>query len=78
MFGPPKDVPGECNHRMVFGDDYGDGSVTFRCSLPDGHTGRHREMFFDETYGNVLIKWSDPKRFKRRDKKELKKLNESF
>lgn len=43
MYGPPDDVPGECNARLVIGDDYGDNSCTFRCTLPEGHDGEHQE-----------------------------------
>jgi hypothetical protein len=28
MFGPPKDVPGECNARLSIGDDYGDNAAS--------------------------------------------------
>jgi hypothetical protein len=45
MFGPPEDVAGECNRRLEIGDDYGDNSCTFRCKLPQGHEGPHREEF---------------------------------
>lgn len=45
MFGPPKDVEGECNCRFEVGDDFGDNSTTFRCQLPPGHDGPHVEKF---------------------------------
>lgn len=43
MYGAPQDVPGECNARLYLGDDYADGTCTCRCTLLEGHDGRHRE-----------------------------------
>lgn len=45
MRGPPKDVDGECNARLILGDDYGDGTCTIRCQLPSKHEGPHTETF---------------------------------
>ncbi len=45
MFGPPKDVPDQCNAHLYMGDDYGDNKTTMRCSLPEGHDGLHQEKF---------------------------------
>ena len=54
MFGPPKDVPGQCNVRLQIGDDYGDNCTTFRCQLPVGHDGRHQEEFVNGVPITVL------------------------
>ena len=43
MFGPPKDVKGQCNAKLFIGDDYGDNFVTMRCQLKPGHGGAHQE-----------------------------------
>ena len=45
MQGKPRDVPGQCNAHLYIADDYGDNTSTMRCQLPDGHDGRHHEMF---------------------------------
>jgi len=45
MFGPPKDVKGNCNARLFIGDDYGDNCVTMRCQLNLGHSGAHQEKY---------------------------------
>jgi hypothetical protein len=45
MYGPPKNVEGECNARLSIGDDYGDNSCTMRCSLAPGHPGPHTEVW---------------------------------
>jgi hypothetical protein len=63
MWGPPKDVEGECNARLHIGDDYGDNRATMRCHLPEGHEGDHREKYlFDEedpkAAHNVTITWA--------------------
>lgn len=56
MYGPPKDVEGECNARLEIGDDYGDNSCTMRCSLKPGHEGLHKEEF--NCYGqHVIVTW---------------------
>lgn len=41
----PKDVSGECNAHIYIGDDWGDGTATFRCDLPKGHKCQHRDLF---------------------------------
>lgn len=56
MFGPPKNVRGECNARLEIGDDYGDSSVTMRCTLKPGHDGPHREEFVANG-GAVVVTW---------------------
>jgi hypothetical protein len=56
MFGPPKDVSGECNSRLSIADDYGDNSATMRCSLKPKHTGPHREEY-EANEGKVVITW---------------------
>jgi len=56
MFGPPKDVAGECNARLVLGDDYGDNTCTFRCGLKPGHSGKHRDEFGDDD-NRVIVQW---------------------
>jgi len=42
-YGPPSKREWKCNAEIVFGDDFGDNSCTFRCGLPKGHLGSHRE-----------------------------------
>ena len=59
MFGPPEDVEGECNARFRVADDYGDGIATFRCSLPPGHIGPHREDFSDMFKHKATITWEE-------------------
>ena len=54
MFGPPKDVQGECNARMVIGDDSGDYDCTFRCVLSANHGGQH----FEFVKGKARLYWS--------------------
>ena len=56
MFGPPKDVEGECNARLHIGDDYGDNCATMRCGLSPGHEGLHREEH-GETGNPVVVTW---------------------
>jgi hypothetical protein len=60
MFGPPKDVEGECNERIELADDYGDNVCTIRCPLPKGHEGLHIEKF-DYENCPVTISWDKPK-----------------
>lgn len=55
----PTDVPGECNAHCYVGDDWGDNSATFRCSLPAGHAGRHREKF---RRGTAALEWERDER----------------
>ena len=55
MFGPPKDVIGECNAHLYIGDDYGDNGATMRCQLPQGHKGAHKEIFEDR---DVQVIWT--------------------
>lgn len=61
MFGPPKDVEDQCNARLILGDDYGDNSTTFRCPLPLGHEGVHKEEF-KHGGGQVTITWERDER----------------
>ena len=56
MFGPPKDVEGECNARLEIGDDYGDNCATMRCKLEPGHPGPHQETF-QNNHGKVVVTW---------------------
>lgn len=77
MFGPPKDVEGECNAHLYLADDYGDNQTTCRCQLPKGHTGLHTEMFLRDkkfyglrTSNNVIITWSVDEREKQRRRKQ--------
>ena len=58
MFGPPKDVEGECNARLYLADDWGDNGCTMRCSLPTGHDGEHQESFERSNGNKVLIHWA--------------------
>jgi hypothetical protein len=56
MFGPPKDVEGECNARLYIADDYGDNTATMRCQLEPGHDGPHREEY--QRHGKpVVVTW---------------------
>ncbi len=57
MFGPPKDVDGECNARLEIGDDYGDNHATMRCGREPKHDGKHREAFESRHGGAVVIEW---------------------
>ena len=57
MYGPPKDVPGECNARLEIGDDYGDNTATIRCSQEPGHEGRHRETFMHDEGKQAIVEW---------------------
>jgi hypothetical protein len=45
MLGPPRDVEGERNARLLRADDYGDNVCSVRCQLPEGHDGPHGEEF---------------------------------
>jgi len=63
MFGP-KDVDGECNSYLYFGDDFGDGTTTMRCQLPVGHEGPHCEKFI-RNGGQVIITWEHDERAER-------------
>jgi len=56
MFGPPKDIDGECNARLRIADDYGDNCATMRCQLEPGHDGLHREIF-QRPDGPVTVTW---------------------
>ena len=56
MFGPPKDVEGQCNARLCIGDDYGDNEATMRCQLSPGHADTHREEF-KNCNGPVVVRW---------------------
>lgn len=63
MFGPPKDTEGQCNARLFLGDDYGDNTVTFRCTLKPGHQGHHSEQFFRSgTVDAVDVTWAKDER----------------
>jgi hypothetical protein len=53
--GPPEDVEGECNARLLIGDDYGDNVCTLRCRLAPGHEGPHKEEF--KSRGPVIVTW---------------------
>ncbi len=55
MWGPPEDVPGECNAQLHIADDYGDNHATMRCSLPPGHEGPHKEVY--QHKGEVVVTW---------------------
>jgi hypothetical protein len=59
MFGPPKDVEGECNARLYLGDDYGDNSATFRCQLKLNHIGPHKETFKRRNRPVEITWWED-------------------
>ena len=45
-----------CVATLEIGDDYGDNEATMHCQLEIGHSGRHREEFFD---GRAIVEWND-------------------
>lgn len=50
----PRDVPGNCNAWVQFGDDFGDNDCTFACHLHVGHTGWHEVTFGTSGHGKLL------------------------
>jgi len=56
MFGPPKDVEGQCNAHCYIADDYGDNHATIRCQLVPNHKGRHKEISRE---GKLIIEWEE-------------------
>jgi hypothetical protein len=60
MYGPPEDKEGECNNRMVMGDDYGDNSCTMRCQREPDHIGLHQEKYPDLDHDEITITWGNP------------------
>jgi len=64
MFGPPKNVEGECNARLSIADDYGDNAATMRCQLAPGHDGPHQETYDAGYHGTntVVITWEKDSR----------------
>jgi|GEM_PF-5902792 len=62
MFGPQKDVAGECNARLTIADDYGDNHATVRCQKEPGHAGKHREMYGSRLAGTISIEWERDER----------------
>ena len=61
MWGPPKDVEGECGARLFVADDYGDNSATLRCGLEPGHEGLHMEKYDagdEDSPNKVSITWA--------------------
>lgn len=56
MFGPPEDVPGQCNAHLYISDDYGDNEATMRCGLEPGHEGPHKEVF-SRSGQPVVVTW---------------------
>ena len=69
MNGPPEDKPAECNARLYLADDYGDGTATIRCTLPEGHEGKHREVCRENEEApntrNVEVTWEGDERIQR-------------
>jgi len=61
MFGPPKDVEGQCNAHLYIADDHGDNRATMCCQLPKGHEGTHEEVFYREGR-EVRIYWNGDER----------------
>ena len=61
-FGPPKNVPGECNAHLRISDDYGDNAATMRCSQKAGHDGLHRETYRSKRAGAVIVEWERDER----------------
>jgi len=62
MWGPQKDVPGECNAHLHIADDHGDNHATMRCQLEPGHDGPHREAYRayvgeGNAGGEVVVTW---------------------
>ncbi len=56
MFGPPEDVPGECNARLMIADDFGDNHATMRCQRYPDHDGLHKEVY-ESNGGQVVVTW---------------------
>lgn len=61
MFGKPKNIDGNCNAVLYLGDDYGDGTCTIRCKLPEKHLENHKEIFL-RNEKEVIITWVDDER----------------
>lgn len=61
MFGPPEDVPGDCNARLYIGDDYGDNRATMRCAEPAGHEPPHCEVFGGGQQ-HAVVTWTEDER----------------
>jgi hypothetical protein len=70
MWGPPKDVEGECNARLEIGDDYGDGTATMRCQMKPGHRGAHQVAYRNRSAGEIVITWE-------KDARELTSYSQS-
>ena len=62
-FGRP-DAEGKCNAWYVHGGEYGDEeSHVFRCELPPGHPGLHKEMWTKGSNGNdAFLAWAKDER----------------
>lgn len=63
MYGPPKDVEGECNARLHIADDWGDNCCTLRCREQPDHEGPHRKEF-QRDGSPVTITWVRDERYK--------------
>jgi len=60
MFGPPKDIEGQCNCRFEIADDYGDNHATMLCQLTPGHEREHEERWFYQAAGQrfeAILRW---------------------
>jgi len=76
MWGPPKDVEGECNAHMYLGDDYGDNRCTMRCNLPEGHDGPHQETFMRYEQPVVILWHVDEKKKEQEEEDEYDEWDE--
>jgi len=57
-----KDVNGECSAHLYIGDNYGDGTATMRCQLPENHKGKHQEEFSRGEGKLIIISWEHDER----------------
>jgi hypothetical protein len=57
-----EDIEGQCNARLILGDDFGDNHCTFRCQLEPDHSGQHQEKHNqgdDEDPNWVVVQWDN-------------------
>lgn len=59
MFGPPKDIEGQCNAHCYIADGYGNNHVTIRCPLVPNHKDKHKEV---SRGGKLIIEWEEDER----------------
>ncbi|MFQ5963439.1 MAG: hypothetical protein ACE5KZ_04055 [Candidatus Scalinduaceae bacterium] len=59
MFGPPKNIEGQCNAHCYIADDYRDNHATIRCQLLPNHKGKYKEVSRE---GKLIIEWEEDER----------------